>query len=683
MKEQDKEETEEKEGDLVPQYFPSEFDIDADDSSDEETTAKNIKSYDIDTKWQEYAASRTTLDEKDSATKQGFVIHAYGMKLLYSEGTNRAYYLLKKTNLGKNQISNDAHWFYFSLEQIFNEIYQKFCSLIPNITFQLYRKQYDTQVEEWAQRLRKLTRPLLLWLKGKPITQELSALLNEIFQTYYNFFCSFLKGQEKLVIQLFVARETCRVEVKNAIDFIRQRYAGYNFQRLLNSYTTIDINLRRILEQYALEEAVTYLRNLGGLNGNTLFAINKAPRKKLAFTPNARFPLLGDYTKKWYKHDNFYGSTRVDNYLKEENHLKELVVAMIFDFALTPVNETNIHEQAYKEFTSLCAKHLTATRDNPLYRPTIERSLLPSTFTLQSPSPYAFFANLRLSQRDMKRRQKQLLDEQDNKNEVLMGSSYSRAWKFNSRAEALETQELTANQDSKMFSRNDKIINFGNYAEISSEMSALTSMINCSLIITNAAGLPRTSEQMITDAKIAAWVRKTLQGHNIAEELVGYRLLPGHLKKLETFIVNLTQLLFGCEGSRNPASFILHQMVLDLVIYANYPWNQMFCETLGQNQFNQPQTNIRLMPMAMKKAVPSSRILHNKFMNFMPHPYQYFGSEQDEKSYDLLKTRYPMLINTWLTYYLKNPQENLEQAIEHSLERWYGISALHLGFNKK
>lgn len=67
--------------------------------------------------------------------------------------------------------------------------------------------------------------------------------------------------------------------------------------------------------------------------------------------------------------------------------------------------------------------------------------------------------------------------------------------------------------------------------------------------------------------------------------------------------------LFGCETIKNPAAFIHHKMVLDLIIAKKMDWEDALIK--------------KQMPMTMDNAVMASRILNSYYSEHMPHEYLY------------------------------------------------------------
>ncbi|CAM4403486.1 MAG: hypothetical protein LEGION0398_MBIBDBAK_01207 [Legionellaceae bacterium] len=143
----------------------------------------------------------------------------------------------------------------------------------------------------------------------------------------------------------------------------------------------------------------------------------------------------------------------------------------------------------------------------------------------------------------------------------------------------------------------------------------------------------------------------------------------GHRKKLNKLITNLTYLLFGTEVVRNPASLIIHQMMLDLIIKNGKTWVEMFCTWFYPK--DPTQKFPARCPMSMDGAAPSTRELHDLFNEFMPFSYQYFGTLKGANKNSLI-SKEENLIYLWFS--LNKRDGNLKQAIRDNLQEWYGLS---------
>ena len=128
----------------------------------------------------------------------------------------------------------------------------------------------------------------------------------------------------------------------------------------------------------------------------------------------------------------------------------------------------------------------------------------------------------------------------------------------------------------------------------------------------------------IYDQDIAFWIRETLRGNPLTE--LSYvngdeiiHLEAFQLNEIKRVIVDITYLLFGTEVVRNPASLIHHNMMLDLIINENYTWASFLS---GEKP---------MLPMELKGenkndkygAVRCARTLHTAYNRLMPYKYTY------------------------------------------------------------
>ena len=251
-----------------------------------------------------------------------------------------------------------------------------------------------------------------------------------------------------------------------------------------------------------------------------------------------------------------------------------------------------------------------------------------------------FMANLRLCNRSTKRL---IRSNNSVKDLILRKQKLSRGCKFPSSVEsAIETQEIT-NQGN----RADLVINNGTYEDIYERIENLKRWGN------------------ISDKDIAYWVRQTFEGDPLAE-LTHFNgdkvtdLANFQINEIKGVIVDLTYQLFGTEVVRNPASFVHHNMMLDLIMGGYYTWK----EFLIRDEINSP-----LLPMEIKGdkdktgAVKCARALHNKYNPFMPYPYEYpkeAATMDDPKVLDLIE-REGKLTLQWLIYCAK--REDMVEGI--------------------
>ena len=87
-----------------------------------------------------------------------------------------------------------------------------------------------------------------------------------------------------------------------------------------------------------------------------------------------------------------------------------------------------------------------------------------------------------------------------------------------------------------------------------------------------------------------------------------------------------------------------------------------------------------MMPMSMKKSVSSARILHNKFISFMPHPYYYDPLEVNDDTAtareDELLDRENAIYENWCTAFGNDDDTDQKRFknLSNEVKEWYGLS---------
>lgn len=330
---------------------------------------------------------------------------------------------------------------------------------------------------------------------------------------------------------------------------------------------------------------------------------------------------------------------------------------------------TDFNEIFLNELTTLYKeKHIQLERGLPLQQQTL---IIKSDQTYKA--PHYLLASLRFNNRIQKRRARQAQQEQGEK---LIEETFHLTWQHPTGFQALESQSI----DTKG-GRSDLIDNLSNYENIANKIDDFITKIN------------NYNEKNKVGAKIfAKWVRQVLQGNelkillNVQNDPI--TISDGLKKSLIKFLTNLTQLLFGTESMRNPSSLILQQMMLDLIIAGKLTWKNALANPNFKDSFGGGS-----MPMSMgkyaenstkKKAEPvkSARYLQSAYHSFFLVPYKYPGEAQressngEEKIKELIK-RECELVTEWLNqYYPKNKDNSAEVVvplIEENFAKWYGI----------
>ena len=224
-----------------------------------------------------------------------------------------------------------------------------------------------------------------------------------------------------------------------------------------------------------------------------------------------------------------------------------------------------------------------------------ERKILPGLYQFEFQSDEysipGFMANLRLCNRSVKR----LIanNKPFEKYELLSKQRQFRGCQFPTSPEiALDIQEVT-NKGNRV----DHVINNGTYSDIDERIKSIK------------------KGAKVNDKDIAHWIRQTFYGepllltefNNIDEDK---ELKAFHIKEIKRAIVGITYQLFGTEVVRNPASFIHHHMMLELIIKGSCTWNDFL-------------KNTHMLPMEMTDAVKGARTLHAAYNSSMPYPYMY------------------------------------------------------------
>ncbi len=167
----------------------------------------------------------------------------------------------------------------------------------------------------------------------------------------------------------------------------------------------------------------------------------------------------------------------------------------------------------------------------------------------------------------------------------------------------------------------------------------------------------------LADADIAKWLGEIVNG-KMANGISLIKMDKEELKydasihrEFVEFLVELAALLFVCEPIRNPAAFVCHQMMLDLI--------QSNCMTWKDTLASQGE-NGGSMPMSMEDAVPCARYLHTEFAACLPHEYKYAGevSENYEKIKDLMQ-RTERLIMQWYKVFGKSKDLDVDQLTQN------------------
>lgn len=199
--------------------------------------------------------------------------------------------------------------------------------------------------------------------------------------------------------------------------------------------------------------------------------------------------------------------------------------------------------------------------------------------------------------------------------------------------------------------------NLGSYKDLSDKIDAIKAALK------------------IEDKQIAKWVKNCLKGSSL--EIDG--LKTDQKEEIKEFIASVTYLLFGTEVARNPASILMHQMMLDLIEGGKNSFKDFFDNA-------QKEYKGGLMPMSAKGAISAARLANKEFFQHLPYQYQYPGVEGDNdgkstalvtKTPEFLLAEYN-LAKKWLEYRLNGRVGNRDELvgeflteIQKAAEEWY------------
>ncbi|MFC1659292.1 hypothetical protein ACFL0U_01870 [Pseudomonadota bacterium] len=128
----------------------------------------------------------------------------------------------------------------------------------------------------------------------------------------------------------------------------------------------------------------------------------------------------------------------------------------------------------------------------------------------------------------------------------------------------------------------------------------------------------------LKDSHFAIWVKMNMMGKDLEEDDVFLNLQLDDRIKIKSFICKLSQLLMGCEPDRSPSSFIVNQMLFDLIGEGEVSWRQVLVDARDFGFYGSG-----LMPMS---GVGSTRIatkISSYINEFMPYPYNYNTYPED------------------------------------------------------
>jgi hypothetical protein len=354
---------------------------------------------------------------------------------------------------------------------------------------------------------------------------------------------------------------------------------------------------------------------------------------------------------------------------EKENILKSYRDELLVSGLLTPeiaddlkvIIQRNI-ENGHGKFLNSLLHNLRASRSDLFRQHGVERVILSPghLFDLSTKRGNEFFpqflATLNLCNRSSRRHLRNLRDDnlQRKTDEV-----HPRGWKFpqSSKWSVFDNHKFTIKGK-----RKDETLELGGYKVVYEIIEKIKFNLN------------KYIDRKVTDKDIAFWIRSIINGKLIVQDGALVRsdksvLAINQFKKLPdkmvAQLIKITYLLFGSEVMRNPASLIHHQMMIDLILDGMMTWK----EALNGDDGGE-------MPMSMKNAVASARILHKRFLPYMPHPYYYDPLEVVAAAKeDVLLHRENVIYDNWFIAFLEEEDTDKVRlkVLSEAVEQWYGL----------
>ena len=376
-------------------------------------------------------------------------------------------------------------------------------------------------------------------------------------------------------------------------------------------------------------------------------------------------------------------------------HRNELLVSGLLKPATSDDLEVIIQRNLdHTTFLHSLLDNLQSSRSDLFRQHGIERVILPPVhlFDLSGEEKDffpRFLATLNLCNRSSRRHLRNLRDDNLQR---LTDEVHPRSWKFpqSPYRSVIDNHKFTTKGN-----RKDETLELGGYTTVNELIEAIKNNLNKNRV---------EAYLDVTDGDIASWIRSIINGKPIVqngalvcrdENVPAINQFKKLTDKMIAQLIKITYLLFGSEVMRNPASLIHHQMMIDLILVNKMTWKDALHSKrkIKIKKTEKEESDGGEMPMSMKEAVPSARILHNRFLPFMPYPYYYDPLEADDDDNaareDELLDREHAIYEKWFTDYMKMPnritlfEDTDKQVLSEAVKRWYGVDFELKQLNKR
>ena len=627
------------------------------------------------------------IDCADTAKRDdSFLSFALGLQILHSPQVNAEYYPLKQA-LGQHTLNVTEpklqQWLQNSIELGLTE--SLMLAHKPALAQQVKTKILEQHDDALQQLISVLRQEIRLFFKQQHFTKILPSLKDHLTPFINNCLQTILNFTDKDLIEPPI---------------------GFSINELLQDHQ---------LTNKLIEQIKTYL-NDHGLISNGKLILKKGNQRKQKIKKIKAQETSAAYLQILDTLENTY-SKKIDILLHES---KDAFCAYIIKERLYPqypfekidnaqqyifpyksaiefirlYNESPILWQGYlptdaQAFQNHCKKHFCNTffdalpniiaQQRQVLNITIERPVLSQQHAFVSQNIHQYFAYLRLYYRDLKRRTREIADDNT---PLFDGETLNRSWQFGPiPAQSIETLSISKNGAATQL-----VTNLGSYEKIHKRIQNTLGCLNQELQANN--------QPPIAQAFFAHWMLQIIQHAGT----INFQYSDGsdmHLSKitkknLTLFLVNLTYLLLGCEAIRNPAALVSNILVLLMIKNEQLSWQAALNKKVlvhtptGAHQRAIPFGG-GLIPMTMggyqddtgKKRtanpVPAARALQSQSAAFGFFRYHYPGpsSNPDDTNTTELNRRQCVIIAKNLPP--DQPDATRALAIKDKVKTGYGL----------
>lgn len=296
-------------------------------------------------------------------------------------------------------------------------------------------------------------------------------------------------------------------------------------------------------------------------------------------------------------------------------------------------NSVSLHDELSGHFQTFLHNHLKRQMKS------FHRPVLKNDYSFDSKDHFELLCYIRLLNRSQTRNRRNL------QHSIFKEDMVVRRWRlFDPPVKGADVSEIQRILKTS-FGRMDMVLGLGNYENVYSYIEDIKAHYH-------------DNGKDISDDVIAGWFRTILNGCLPDLDVTKENRIEV-LRKLQA----ITYLIFGCESARNPATIIISQMILDLIIESP-KWN--FEEAF------------RCMPMVPEGAVASARALENEYQDNMPYAYSYHGVS-DAAGVSAMVGQEARIVREWIALKGGKPEEISQNhiaqwvldLIKEQYERWF------------